>query len=282
MVSSAKGSPHKGVLAGSSMSSSLSVPYNAASLRGTPSKPPYAGRSAYRESRHMAHQQQQELFHKHHPLYHSLDSYDDDSDEEEIDPDQVVDGVVQLVPQSAPPPASAIPFYQPPETDQDKEFRAHHLPGVVRLTSRERSLSPGQRAQTATQAQKADGNAATRALYHKPYSNYRRLAKKNERLDTARQQTYEGTYVTGEYRSEEEQHRREQMENKTKFLAGEFQTRFSQESTAMPLRQEGLVRPHGPYPDPPDFAVPPQTKAYDWIYMKDLHLKNELLAGQWK
>jgi hypothetical protein len=282
MVSSAKGSPHKGMLAGSSMSSSLSVPYNAASLRGTPSKPPYAGRSAYRDSRHMAHQQQQELFHKHHPLYHSLDSYDDDSDEEEIDPDQVVDGVVQLVPQSAPPPASAIPFYQPPETDQDKEFRAHHLPGVLRLTSRERSLSPGQRAQTATQAQKADGNAATRALYHKPYSNYRRIAKKNERLDTARQQTYEGTYVTGEYRSEEEQHRREQMENKTKFLAGEFQTRFSQESTAMPLRQEGQVRPHGPYPDPPDFAVPPQTKAYDWIYMKDLHLKDELLAGQWK
>jgi hypothetical protein len=115
-----------------------------------------------------------------------------------------------------------------------------------------------------------------------PRSNYKKLKKQLDKNDKQQKESYEG-YYTLPFLTPEERYRNEENQSKAKFIAGNFKLTFSSTDSALKLRPEGLVRPCGPYPDPPGFSLPEGMTATDWIYAKDLHIPAEkLLAGQWK
>lgn len=107
------------------------------------------------------------------------------------------------------------------------------------------------------------------------YKNWMRTWRQQEK---EHEHHYEGRYTI----APEEIAREERALSRSKFVAGEFKLACSREKTALEMRPVGLVRPHGPYPEPPTFSVPNGTVAADWIYMHDLHPAGAYLAGTWK
>lgn len=254
-------------------------------ISGTPRNSPYYGKSAYRESMQINQDLQKQRSRS--GSFSSVRSGDsnDSSKDDHDDPNRVVEGLVKLVPYSVPLSASVVPYYVPPESVEDKQIRSNHIPSSLHLTAEERAMSPSKRAQIAAAHAKNGTAVPTSTLrcdkFRRPYCNYPQIVKENTKKDMEEAAEYQGTYRE-EFLSEEQHYRRTQIENKSNFLAGDFRTRFYQHNTAMTVRPEGLVRPCGPYPEPPGFAVPPNTKANDWVFMKDLHPSKEFLAGKWK
>jgi len=71
------------------------------------------------------------------------------------------------------------------------------------------------------------------------------------------------------------------MKAKEKFIGGDFRS-YSGIASAMPLRQEGKVRPHGEYP-----RTPPEVrgfKAMDWhlVLATTEEAKDKQIAGPWR
>eukprot|EP01042_Synura_sphagnicola_P001620 gene1620-1885_t len=99
----------------------------------------------------------------------------------------------------------------------------------------------------------------------KPYSNFKNKFVKTAKSVEDEKEEYLGTH-TVPYRSPYEQDRAEYVASKEKFVGGSFRG-FSGVASALPLRQEGGVRPHGPY-DGTVFHDCPNNSANDWKVMR--------------
>lgn len=78
-----------------------------------------------------------------------------------------------------------------------------------------------------------------------PYNTYKNFVKLAETDKTSRE--YEGTFRGG-FLTPYEREAKEYQEAKKKFVGGDFKRYFGAASTALDIRKEGNVRPHGAYP----------------------------------
>ena len=75
--------------------------------------------------------------------------------------------------------------------------------------------------------------------------------------------------------------RKEEYESNKKNIAGPFKLTCSAVHTALEIRKEGQVRPHGPFPKFPGIGIPADMCARDWNYVITPN-KDEWVAGPWK
>lgn len=117
----------------------------------------------------------------------------------------------------------------------------------------------------------------------RPYSSYRTISRQlAEKRDAERNGPYQGAY-THEFWNPDEQQRKEHLQSREKFLAGEFKTVIGAANTFLPVRKEGYVRGEGQYPlEPPGSmtARPDKTTAIHFASMP--RTTQPLLAGAWK
>lgn len=78
-----------------------------------------------------------------------------------------------------------------------------------------------------------------------PYNSYKKF-EQLVKVDQASRE-YEGTFRGG-FLTPYEREAKEYQESKKKFVGGDFKRYFGAASTAMDIRKEGNVRPHGAYP----------------------------------
>ena len=109
-------------------------------------------------------------------------------------------------------------------------------------------------------------------------SNYNKIVKKIE--DQKADSAYKGLYKI-EYRSQREAEIKEEYEQNKKNIAGPFKLACSAVHTELELRQEGLVRPHGPFPKFPGIGIPGDMCARDWNFVMT-RKSEDWISGPWK
>jgi hypothetical protein len=112
----------------------------------------------------------------------------------------------------------------------------------------------------------------------RPTSNYTKLLQQVE--EKKKESSYQGLYKT-EYRSLREAEIKEEFENNKKNIAGPFKLNCSAVHTALEIRKEGQVRPHGPFPKFPGVGLPDDMCARDWNYVMHRN-KEDWISGPWK
>lgn len=119
---------------------------------------------------------------------------------------------------------------------------------------------------------------------HRPYSSYQKITRQlQEKKQAESHARYEGAYAD-QYTTVEEQHRKDYMKKKEKFIAGPFKTCFGQANSAMQIRKDGIIGADGPYPLEPAMAaslMPENTTAVHFAGMARAP-RVPLLAGNWK
>ena len=104
---------------------------------------------------------------------------------------------------------------------------------------------------------------------------FEKLAAATKESNNAREE-YLGTHIKP-YLSPYEQEREEYVKSKEKFVGGSFRRHFGKAS-ALPLREEGCIRPHGPYAGQVFFDCPEQN-ANDWFLTRRIEEKARQMVG---